>query len=254
MSLIRVFFLSFILLTPLVPACTHAAKVDASKKNQDMISSQNKSSKPSIPPALKVNSSNKNQVKMSSFNKHRGGLIIVDPGHGGFDRGAACFSCVEKTLTLSTAQMIKKYLNALGYKVVMTRTRDNFISLKKRASIANTTNAKLFLSVHYNSAKSTSASGIEVFYYDSKNKWKRSSSEGLAKNILSEMIQSSGAVSRGVKMGNFHVLRESRMPSVLIEGGFITNQKERDKLLDIKYQEMIAKSIADGVDSYLKSL
>lgn len=226
MSYVRL-FLFFIMLAPFMTSCSHASKVEQSKKNNAISTTKN---------------------------KHRGSLIVLDPGHGGFDTGAACHSCEEKTLALSTALLTKKYLNELGYKVVMTRTRDIFIPLKKRATIANTTNGKLFLSLHYNSEKATSASGIEVFFYDSKNKWKRTSSEKLAKNILSRMLDRTGAPSRGVKTGNFHVLRETKMPSILIEGGFITHDKERSQLTDIKYQEQIAKAIAEGVDVYLKSI
>ncbi len=215
------------MLAPFTTSCSHAAKMVDTKKNH---------------------------ATSTTKIKHRGSLIILDPGHGGFDMGASSHSCIEKNLALSTALLTKKYLNELGYKVILTRTRDIFIPLKKRVTIANTTNGTLFLSMHYNAAKATTASGIEVFFYDSKNKWKRRASEKLAQKILGYMLDRTGAPSRGVKTGNFQVLRATQMPSILIEGGFITHDKERNQLINITYQKQIAKAIAEGVDVYLKSI
>ncbi|MCH9630253.1 MAG: hypothetical protein S4CHLAM37_02470 [Chlamydiia bacterium] len=179
-------------------------------------------------------------------------LIIIDAGHGGYDVGARVSACNEKSLALSTSLMTKKYLTAMGYRVILTRSRDIFIPLQRRTTIANQTKSKLFVSVHFNSAKSKQAKGIEVFYYNSKDKWRSGSSKKLARRVLSKLIARTGATDRGVKDGNFHVIRETKMPAILVEGGFITHEEERHKLTDSSYREKLARGIAEGIDNYFK--
>ena len=180
-------------------------------------------------------------------------LIIVDPGHGGYDLGASVQSTYEKSLALSTAMLVKKYLVQKGYKVIMTRTRDVYISLKDRAEIANKTRGKLFLSLHFNADKNQTASGIEVFYYNSTNKWRTRCSKKLAESTLSSLLTATQAPSRGVKVGNFHVIRETEMPAILIEAGFITHVQERGHLKDLRYRDKLARAISNGVEHYFKS-
>lgn len=182
--------------------------------------------------------------------------IVIDVGHGGTDRGAKANSpyCEEKRICLLTARLAKLYLEQLGYHVVMTRNTDNFIPLSKRVEIASQACANIFVSVHYNSSRSLEAKGIEVFFFDSKeNKTRSTASRKLADSILSRVIRRTSAHSRGVKKGNFYVIRETNMPAVLIEGGFISNFKERGLLKSREYQEKIAQGIADGVDQYFKA-
>ena len=178
-------------------------------------------------------------------------LIVIDPGHGGSDRGATMGSIQEKTLTLKTARLIKYYLHKKGYQVILTRTQDGFISLTKRTNIANDTKSTIFISIHYNAFKYSHAKGVEVYYYNKGHKWRQKASKKLADLILSKMIGSTGAKNRGVKEGNFYVIRETCMPAVLIEGGFITNPQERSHLCDQKYLEKIAQSIASGIEKYI---
>ena len=180
-------------------------------------------------------------------------IILLDPGHGGYDVGARIASCNEKALALSTALITRKYLKEKGYRVIMTRMRDVFIPLQQRTSIANKTKSHLFVSFHFNSAKSTDAHGIEIFYYDSKDKIRSNSSRRLARVVLNNMIERSKAKNRGVKGGNFHVIRETKMPAILIEGGFITNEDERNKLQDLNYRDTLARSIAEGINSYFST-
>ena len=180
-------------------------------------------------------------------------LIILDAGHGGTDEGTKVSALKEKRLTLLTVLMTKKKLEELGYRVMLTRGRDIFLSLPKRVSIANRTKATLFVSVHYNSAPSPDANGIEIFYFDSKEIWRSRASKRLAQCLLHRMIDQTEAASRGVKTSNFHVIRETDMPAVLIEAGFITNYKERQKLKDREYIERIAVGIAQGIDKYMKT-
>ncbi|HEY2811495.1 MAG TPA: N-acetylmuramoyl-L-alanine amidase [Rhabdochlamydiaceae bacterium] len=180
-------------------------------------------------------------------------LIILDAGHGGTDEGTKVSALKEKRLTLLTALLTKKRLEDMGYRVMLTRGRDIFLSLSKRVTIANKSKATLFVSLHFNSAPSADAQGIEVFYYDSKELWRARASKRLAHCLLYRLLDQTEAVSRGVKMGNYHVIRETDMPSVIVEAGFITNASERQKLKDRAYLERIAVGIAQGIDKYLKS-
>lgn len=180
-------------------------------------------------------------------------LIILDAGHGGTDEGANVHSVMEKRITLTTTLMAKKHLDEMGYKVILTRSRDTYLPLNKRVSIANNTQGAMFVSIHYNASPSKSAKGIEIFYCDSKETWRANASKRLASCILFHVIDQTEAESRGVKKGNFHVIRETEMPAVLIEGGFVTNMEERNLLKDREYLDRIAKGIAKGIDKYLKS-
>lgn len=182
--------------------------------------------------------------------------VVVDVGHGGTDRGARGHMpyCEEKKLCLLTARLVKKYLEQLGYHVVMTRNTDDFIPLPKRVEIASQAQANIFVSVHFNSSRSPEAQGIEIFFCDSKeNKTRTQASKKLADAILGKVIRRTSANSRGVKRGNFYVIRETEMPAVLVEGGFISNAEERVLLKSRDYQEKIARGIADGVDQYFKA-
>ncbi len=183
-------------------------------------------------------------------------VIVLDAGHGGLDLGASSKtpSCEEKKIALTTALLAKKYLDKLGYRVILTRNSDIFISLSRRVKIAHPSRAILFVSLHYNFAANATAHGIEIFYCDSKQEGQRSSaSKKLANTILKNVLRRTNAKSRGVKKGNFYVLRESKVPAVLLEGGFISNPEERGKLRQRQYIDKIARAVADGVDKYFRS-
>lgn len=179
--------------------------------------------------------------------------IILDPGHGGKDEGARVLSCLEKQLTLRTSYLTKKHLEELGYKVVMTRARDVFLPLGTRVLRANKRTHSIFVSVHYNSASSPAAKGIEVYYYGKGVQTRRTFSRQLATTVLDQIIHETKASSRGVKAGNFQVIRETVMPAILVEAGFITNSEERALLGTHAYLDKLAKGIAFGVDKYVKS-
>jgi N-acetylmuramoyl-L-alanine amidase len=179
--------------------------------------------------------------------------IVIDPGHGGFDIGATVKHFEEKELTLRTSQYLKKNLEKMKYHVIMTRNRDEYIPLKARAEVANSTKSQILVSVHYNWASSPRASGIEIFYYGKAESWRLAKSKQLAQNILARMISQTGAPSRGLKEGNFCVIRETHMPAVLIECGFLTNPEELKKISDTRYLEKIAQSIAEGIDAYFEA-
>jgi N-acetylmuramoyl-L-alanine amidase len=183
------------------------------------------------------------------------GVIILDPGHGGEDYGTHSSGTPkyhEKYLNLSTAKLVQTYLQTFGYTVQMTRTDDTFIALDKRAAFANERAPKLFISIHYNSAPSPEADGIEVFYFRTdEDKTRVNRSKQLAQSILDKVVKNTAARSRGVKHGNYAVIRETKMPAVLIEGGFLTNYAEMEKIKDSAYLKQLSLGIAQGIDSFL---
>lgn len=183
------------------------------------------------------------------------GLIVIDPGHGGKDFGTHSKKkprYQEKNLNLSTAYMLRNFLVQLGYEVVMTRTNDTFVSLERRAEMANEQNPRLFISLHYNSAPNKEAEGIEIYYYRSQADWARSSSSRkLAQAINKGIIKNTQAKSRGVKHGDLAVIRLTNMPAVLIEGGFLTNENEFTKIKNATYLKKIAWGIALGINDFL---
>lgn len=202
---------------------------------------------------LKIHGVQKTKCTSCDDNSVSKPLIVLDAGHGGNDEGAKVHGLVEKKITLRTTLLIKKALETHGYKVHLTRSKDSFVSLQKRVNIANQIDAILFLSIHYNSSKNNTAKGIEIFYNDSSELWRNKASRRLASCVLNQMVQETGASSRGVKKGNFFVIRETQMPSVLIEVGFMTCPEERAVIKKKEYQEKIAQGIAKGVDRYLKA-
>ncbi|HCJ82901.1 MAG TPA: hypothetical protein DHV52_00990 [Parachlamydiales bacterium] len=210
----------------------------------------------------------KHAVQIVSFRKHREQrmkigshrphlahpLVILDAGHGGKDPGVKMGSILEKRLALTTALLIKRALENLGYRVILTRSRDVFLPLSRRVRIANKMEGTLFASIHYNSAPNSDAKGVEVYYTSSpKDKERTKESKHLGNCVLHQMIDQTGMLSRGVKKGNFYVIRETTMPSILIEGGFMTNLQEFSQLKKREFLSKLAQGIASGVDKYLKS-
>jgi N-acetylmuramoyl-L-alanine amidase len=181
--------------------------------------------------------------------------IVIDAGHGGNDHGTQSLTkphLIEKNLNLTTAQLVDTFLRQMGYQTIMTRRNDHFVTLDKRSEIANAKKCDLFVSIHYNSAPNKQAHGIEVFYYQDKAHSSRSTqSKLLAQKVLAEVIHSNDARSRGVKHGNLAVIRETKMPAILIEGGFLTNSGETDKLRDKDYIRELAWGIAKGIQEYI---
>lgn len=182
-------------------------------------------------------------------------VVLIDAGHGGEDFGARSTTTPryqEKNLTLSTSKLLKTYLEQMGFAAIMTRSEDVFVALEKRAKIANQLKPEIFVSVHYNSAPSKEAEGIEVYFFRSKEDQTRTkASRLLAQDVLNKVEESTGAKSRGVKHGNFLVIRETVIPAILIEGGFLTNSSEMDRIKDPAYLKKIAWGIAKGVQVYL---
>ncbi len=173
--------------------------------------------------------------------------IVIDPGHGGKDPGAYAPSTQtqEKTLSLRTGLLLRDALLAKGYEVSMTRDSDTYPGLRDRSAQANDSDADVFISIHYNSAGATSASGIETFaFYTEDNK-------KLAASIQNQLISNTGVNNRGVKNGNkLIVLNTTKVPAVLVELGFLSNPAEAKRLMQNDYQNTLASAIAMGIDNY----
>lgn len=182
-------------------------------------------------------------------------VVMLDAGHGGDDFGTHSLGKPvyhEKYLNLSTTMMVKNFLQQFGYEVILTRHDDTFISLPDRSLYANEQKPKLFVSIHFNSAPSPDAEGIEVFYYkNEEDKTRMNKSKALAQSILDKTLKNTQAKSRGVKHGNYAVIRETNMPATLIEGGFLTNTSEMEKIKNAAYLKSLALGIAQGIQEYL---
>ncbi|MCP5469504.1 MAG: N-acetylmuramoyl-L-alanine amidase [Chlamydiales bacterium] len=182
-------------------------------------------------------------------------LIVIDAGHGGKDTGSASKyeGYEEKSLTLKTALLVRDYLQELGYKTVMTRQSDAYIPLSTRAEMANSIKANLFVSIHYNHCPSREPHGIEVFYYKETPPHSKRilESQDAGQVVASHIVKYTGLHSRGVKQGNLAVVRETHMPAILIEAGFLSNPHEREKIKDEHHQKALAWGIAKGIDHYL---
>ena len=169
--------------------------------------------------------------------------IVIDAGHGGKDLGAADSYVYEKHLNLDVARRLEILMKAAGFRTVLIRSKDYFVSLEERSRIANRYRNALFISIHFNSSYRTSALGIETFCRSSKG-------QKFAGFVQKELIQNVGAVDRGVKTANFSVLRHTRHPAILVEGGFVSNDRERSAMLDPRFRQTVAESIARGIIAF----
>ena len=204
-------------------------------------------------------------VKDASRDKNTKRAIFLDPGHGGSDSGAVENGVREKDLTLSVYNKVSSRLASLGYTVLTSRNTDKDVGLVDRADQANKSNADMFLSIHFNAGGRGTAYGIETYYYkheqgyepeinkDNHNSPERiEKSRKLANKIQQNLLYKTGAYDRGVKRASFAVLRETSIPSILVELGFIDNQEEVNKIKTNEYQEKLADGIVDGIVEYYK--
>ncbi|MGM0378642.1 MAG: N-acetylmuramoyl-L-alanine amidase [Bacillota bacterium] len=208
--------------------------------------------------SITENSSNENTdgVKLTFKNvdimnsEYSDTLIVIDPGHGGYDPGAIGSKAKEKDIVLKAGLKLKDILEAKGFKVYMTREIDEYIDLYKRANVANKLNADLFVSLHANSFRNQSANGIEVLY--SKDDLRDNYS--FARLVQDYLISFLDRFDRGVKnRPRLVVLKNTEMPAILTEIGFLSNPKEQDLLLSDVYinksMEAIYRGIVDQIDS-----
>ncbi|WP_163580904.1 N-acetylmuramoyl-L-alanine amidase family protein [Gracilibacillus saliphilus] len=175
--------------------------------------------------------------------------VVIDPGHGGEDPGAIGASgSYEKDFTLSLAKKISILLeDEPKLEVHMTREEDVFLSAetRERPKFANELDADLYISLHANTFTDPSVSGTESFYYHKNSK-------RLANIIHRHVSETTGFRNRGVKKENYFVLKDTTMPAVLLEIGYITNPEEEQTMLTDDFQQSLAEAIKNGINEYLK--
>lgn len=172
--------------------------------------------------------------------------IVIDAGHGGHDPGAQGNGLVEKNVVLSVALKVEDLLEDDGVDVVMTRRNDTFISLSGRVNIAERANADSFVSIHANAA-SAAAEGAETFYNNSS---KARESRELAEAIQDRLVRDTGMSYRRVANAGFYVIKNTTMPSTLIELGFLTNSKDASRMKKAGYNDKAAKAVYNGIKDY----
>ena len=169
--------------------------------------------------------------------------VVIDVGHGGHDKGASAGLVYEKHLSFDVARRLEIYLKKKGFRTVMTRTRDKYISLPSRCYMANRQRGSVFVSIHFNEASRAGAKGIETFYAGSSGK-------DLGSRVHGKMISATRAENRGLKWRGYYVLRNTKVPAILVECGFLSNSWERKRCLAPWYRQLVAQCIGDGILKY----
>ena len=169
--------------------------------------------------------------------------VIIDAGHGGHDLGGQWGRVYEKHLALDTATRLEKQLKRMGYRTVMTRRGDYFLTLPQRCQIANRYRDAIFVSVHFNYTWKQDVSGLETFYFNSEG-------QKIANQVQNRLIRYTRAIDRKEKFARFYVIRNTNMPSILVEGGFVSNEAERNRMKSARFREALARAIADGIQRY----
>lgn len=177
--------------------------------------------------------------------------IMIDPGHGGNDPGAVGKKSKEKDNVLKVAKKLKALLENYGHTVKMTRSTDVFISLSQRANMANSWGADYFISLH-NNAASPSATGFETFVYNGGVSQKTKQFQNAVHDAIAKNI---GIRDRGKKRANFAVLRQTKMPAILIEYAFISNANDEKILINEvdKLAELTCDGIIDALGGTIKA-
>jgi len=197
--------------------------------------------------------------------------VVIDAGHGGEDSGAVGPYGSEKNYTLDTAFRLKKRLEAAGYKTVLTRSTDVFITRPGRVAIANRYPTAIFVSIHFNSFGS-SAAGLETFalapagtantdkalkesdFSMRRGNERDSENIALATAVHANCLARLRGIDRGVKRDRFDVLTGILRPGILVEGGFVSNPAEGAKIHRPEYRENLAEAILGGIQNYRKAL
>lgn len=169
--------------------------------------------------------------------------VVIDAGHGGHDNGGQWGRVYEKHLALDTAFRLESKLKSMGYQTVMTRRSDYFISLPQRVSTGNCYRNAIFVSIHYNYTWKKEVSGLETFYSNEEGRH-------LAQCVQNCLIQRTRTVDRHAKYARFYVIRNSKLPAILVEGGFVSNAEERSRMKSAWFRESIAQGIVDGIQRY----
>jgi len=228
-------------------------------------------------------------LKVSSGAVTRPLRVVIDAGHGGKDPGAISRSGVqEKAITLDIAQRLERVLKRRGFDVRMTRDRDEFVSLEKRTEIASSCQADLFISIHANADPGKRGRGVETYYCrwlnsqekkeaqrvknyrlfldqtsidkksrpadeivsDLMQRYTQEASASLASMITRKVSRDLKARNRGDKTAGYFVLRNTLIPAVLVEVGFLSHYREEKLLKRASYRQEIADSLAESLTGY----
>ncbi|RKD24034.1 hypothetical protein BEP19_06395 [Ammoniphilus oxalaticus] len=179
-----------------------------------------------------------------------GFLIVLDAGHGGSQPGATGVSGnPEKDLTLSVTNYLAEELKAYSeFQVILTRPGDTTVQLAERVQIANNAQADVFVSIHGNSIKDKpQVQGTETYYYTAQSK-------AFANVLHKHLVKATEFRDRGVKVAGFVVIKQTKMPSVLLELGFMSNAAENAQMQDPIFQQRVAKALAEAIYEYYSSL
>ncbi len=216
--------------------------------------------------------------------------VVLDAGHGGRDPGAVAPWGTESEIVLAVSLRLRALLEARGVHVIVTRDDDTFLSLPQRSTFA-TTDRNLFVSLHANAADNRRANGIETWVFgrpldpslielailengggdvgttrtaeaasiasditgDILRETQLNYSLALANVVQERLVGATGAVDRGVRKNLFYVIRNSRIPAILVELGFVSHAEEGPRLMDPRYQETLAQALADGIWEFLEN-
>ncbi len=183
-------------------------------------------------------------------------VIVIDPGHGGKDPGAIGINnSYEKDIVLDISKKLYERLKSMGYKVVLTRSTDEYVDNELRADMANKKKAKVFISIHCNALENNNTTnGAQVLYYSKERIYSNSQDdEAFAQLVLDEILVNTGAANRGiVEREDLIVLNQTNMPAIIVECGFLTNANEADLLLNKEYQYKIVDALSNALEVYLK--
>ena len=175
--------------------------------------------------------------------------VVIDPGHGGPDPGAVGIGGLRETdVVLDVSLQLARLLQARGVQVLLTRTTEVDVDLPPRVTLANSSGADVFVSVHANalSMERPDVNGIETFYFAGGR------SQSLAEAIQQQLMAiSPGTPDRGARPGRFFVIRRTVMPSALVEMGFVTGEVDAPRLADPAYRRRLAQAVAAGILNYL---
>jgi len=182
-------------------------------------------------------------------------IILIDAGHGGYDPGKVSGSTQEKTINLAIAQKLQAYLEQADATAFMTRVDDSDLARTKKSDMrsrkltADTSSADIFVSIHQNSYPSSSVKGAQVFYFNHSDNSKRLAQ--CIQNELKSFIDNDNK-REVTENSSYYVLKNTSMPAVIVECGFLTNPSEKGMLQDPDYQDKIAWAIYMGIVDYFR--
>jgi len=180
-------------------------------------------------------------------NIHINKIVVIDPGHGGSNPGAVYGNVNEKDLNLKVSRILKDKLTASGVTVYMTRTDDRDVGLYTRAETANKLNADLFISIHHNASPNTSAQGVMTLYYPAAND-SVFNGKKFAQIIQKNLVNALNTRDWGIiPRPELVVIRQTRMPAVIAELGYMTNKSELERIQTGDFQEKAAQALHSAI-------